>query len=133
MSATDLYTDGPLSTGVPEIDADHARLHRMAADLDHILMTNSTLENKLEKHKSFYEAMVGHFASEEIIMARLGVESLETHKKKHSELLGALAKLGDSITREHERLATEKFVAVEKLLTIHIATLDTDIRHYIGR
>jgi hemerythrin-like metal-binding protein len=133
MSATDLYLDGPLSTGVPEIDAEHAQLHVMAAELDHILMTNASRELRLEKHKCLYEAFARHFVNEERIMAELGVETLKIHVKRHEDLLEALSKLGESITSEHERVTTEKFVAVERLLTIHIASLDTDIRHYLER
>jgi hemerythrin-like metal-binding protein len=131
MSATDLYIDGPLSTGVPEIDAEHAQLHVMAAELDHVLMSNSDKEIRLEKHRDLYEAFLRHFANEESIMAKIGVESLNEHKKQHQELVKSLAKLGESITKEHERLVTEKFVAVEKMLVMHVAALDTDIRHYL--
>jgi hemerythrin-like metal-binding protein len=131
MSAVELYTDGPLSTGVPEIDADHARLHGIAADLDSILLTNAPVDLRLQKYTILYNAFTKHFASEEHIMAELGVESLNTHKKMHNELLKQLSRLGESIAVEHNRIVTDKFFAVEKLLIMHIASMDTDIRHYV--
>jgi hemerythrin-like metal-binding protein len=133
MSATDLYLDGPLSTRVPQIDAEHAQLHVMAAELDHILTTSVSRELRLEKHKCLYEAFAQHFVNEERIMAELGVETLKIHVKRHEELLGELSNLGKSISSEHERTVTEKFVAIERLLVTHIASLDTDIRHYLER
>lgn len=89
------------SVGVPSIDTQHKKILEYISDLDCILNSGDVDRDKL---LAIFNNMIkytkSHFVHEEKLFDAYGYDYNEEHKRKHSNLIESLDKIGQLLERK---------------------------------
>lgn len=94
MTAIELVWDEACVLGVPEIDADHRRLHAIYTALRSSLEGRSGPVDLQALCGDLLDFARDHFANEEALMAARGYPELEAHRKMHATFLEQVGDIG---------------------------------------
>jgi hemerythrin-like metal-binding protein len=122
-----------MSTGVPEIDAEHKELLRRFNDF-HEAVKNRHGKEALERTLTFLTAYTAsHFTHEEACMSRLRCRAAEANKVAHDAMRGEIAKIKSRIASEG--IQSLDVVQLERILgdwlRTHICTVDVQLRECV--
>lgn len=94
------------SVFIPEIDAEHKAIYRMAEELRQAIEAGTALAEMEPRLETLMEHAEAHFEHEERLMRNSGCPSLEWHKKQHNTLRKRLRQFVPQI-HQGERQALE--------------------------
>ena len=122
--------DDSMSTGVPQIDAQHKKLFRKFNEFPEALSgaTSREAASKLLDFLQFYAKW--HFGQEENCMNKYKCPVAAENKKAHAEFVSTFNQFytqwqTGNMTSE---LANKTYVELEKWLLYHVARVDTQLR-----
>ncbi len=123
-----------MTTGVPEIDAEHKELLRRFNDF-YEAVKNRHGKEALEQTLTFLTSYTAsHFTHEEACMNRLRCPAAEANKAAHDALRGEIAKIKSRIASEG--IQSLDVVQLEKILgdwlRTHICSVDVRLRECVG-
>jgi len=123
-----------MTTGFPEIDAEHKELLRRFNDF-HEAVKNHHGKDALERTLNFLTSYTAsHFTHEEARMTMMHCRAAEANKGAHDELRGEIAKIKSRIASAG--IQSLDVVQLEKLLgdwlRTHICTVDVQLRECAG-
>ena len=107
--------------GVPDIDAQHRQLYRLADELHQALNAGQGKEALATVLKNLIDYTKTHFAAEERLMQRCGYSELAAHKAQHENLTRKVVEL------------QQQFQAGKLMLSIEVMRFLSDwLRQHIG-
>jgi len=119
------------SIQIPEIDAQHQNLFRIAAQL-HAAMTSgqgkAVTEQILDRLVSYTKV---HFASEERLMADYNYPDAAAHKQEHDSLNGEVMRFQADFKSGRRTMTVQLLQFLRDWLQSHIAMSDTKLAPYI--
>jgi hemerythrin-like metal-binding protein len=100
------------SVFLPQIDAEHRSLYRLANELQSSLLAHAPEERVREAIRAFLADLEEHFAHEERLMRSTGYEIYDWHKRRHD---GARRRIGNAV-KEFENGDREALVELIEYL-----------------
>ncbi len=120
---------GPLSTGIEEVDLEHAALHLQAKKVG-ILLASRDFPAVRAALGAFVEGCATHFAHEERFFdqLRVGGARVEAHRAEHRSLVAALQAFAHDLDESDDRSTWTHFVDLEDTLLLHVVSYDLDFQ-----
>jgi hemerythrin len=112
------------SIGVPDIDAQHRQLYKLADDLHQALNAGQGKDALAAVLKSLIDYTKTHFADEERLMQRYGYSELAAHKAQHEDLTRKVIDLQRQMQADKLMLSIEVMRFLSDWLRQHIGGSD---------
>ena len=112
------------SIGVPDIDAQHRQLYKLADDLHQALNAGQGKDALAAVLKSLIDYTKTHFAAEERLMQRCGYSGLAAHKAQHEDLTRKVIDLQQQMQAGKLMLSIEVMRFLSDWLRQHIGGSD---------
>jgi len=112
------------SVYVPEVDAEHRQLYRMAEDLKLAILAEEKLDHSRPLLGEFARHVTAHFGHEERLMKATNYPSKEWHKGQHGTASRKLAVLKRALERGESAAGLEILAELHEWLQNHIRLAD---------
>lgn len=120
---------GPFSTGIADLDAEHAQLHMETKRLAVMLAHAEDTAIILRELAVFIDLMAAHFRHEESFFNRIEPARAKAHHKEHEMLLLSLKLFANGVKEQREEMDNwNDFVSLEDVLLKHIILFDLELR-----
>lgn len=119
---------GPFTTGVADLDAEHAQLHIEARQLAVVLARGGDSAAAAAALADYIALLEAHFRHEETFFDLLEPHRAEAHRKEHEMLVLSLKLFAKSVKDRDGVENWSDFVSLDDLLLKHVILFDLDLR-----
>ena len=126
---SELFLDhSALSTGIRQLDDEHAQLHMEAKRVSALIARHEDLDEIHDNVLAFADMLEAHFAFEQTLFDRLLERRAAEHHEEHGKLLLSIRLFAD-VVRDRDRTQNwEDFINLEDMLLKHIIVFDLDFK-----
>jgi len=126
---SELFRDNsPLSTGITQVDDEHAHLHTESKRVAALIARNDDPDAVQAGILAFTDLLEAHFQYEETLFKRLRKDRAIEHHNEHATLLLSLRLFADTVKTREVGDNWSDFINLEDVLLKHIILFDMDFK-----